>query len=937
MRKTILLFAVAAVVVGAVGASDLKVVDREDTVIYKVNTAVERGELDPDMALAYRYLGLSLVGVESIPERYRSDYYAPEPVSGTHVWLELQGRWDSMKPEAKRVIIDAYGADPFEPAQMDGGTVYRSLNSAFGIYSNYEGFEVYTYDSQPKDGGTNFRVHWVEKGVHAIDDTSDLNNNGVPDMVENYAYDAEYAWKVYADHQWFYDPYEQIMPLRDYYPDLDYPPDEEYDYGGNDRWDMYLGRFNGNVLGMTTNDPYDFPTTYRNDRTPYFMERNHYDGPTGTYPERVTVSHELNHGVQYMYDAIESSPSATPRWYFECTAVWAQNEVFPGEDQAIGRAAGYLGHPYVSLDGTDDGGYETVAWNFFLNDRAVRYWKLPDWQPLEDKWEGAMVRNVWRALSNGDEWYTNDPSVNRESKEAAGYLTELHDLKNDYLNGRAFAETYEEFTAWNWFTGVRDDGNHYRYGARLAEVGLSNTWGTGEYPIVNFVPGESYYMNHCGAGYFLFNDPPTWNHLIIHFEGDESNEADSKDWGGAVAVTTNGTTWTDLNGNAGCMTRMFTPEDTGIVRINNPGQYDAIVAVFSCTATVGTSLPFQYSFESTSDNTAPRVAGSVAILQANPDYLELLVGSDEELYGKPEIEVWFDSTSGEDRAELVPLTASPSGQSFNGTFILDIGETGSGMMKWNAADKGGNLASGEKNFSAGFLAAGGGVIGDDDASLKLPAGTVGRATLFLVTPQGERNSGASLAATASINNGVAVETLGPAYDMSPSWARLAKPAEVTLSYDGLDVRREDYLSVYRWNGTGWEDLGGTIDRRARRVVAATDRLGKFVLGYGAKKGSTPPSGKPTVFSLHQNYPNPADTETVFAYSLPTNSHVELVVYDLSGRRVATVVDAPRGAGANNEAYALKDDSGRPLPAGVYLYRLTAGDSSATRKLVVGSR
>ncbi|HUU56159.1 MAG TPA: hypothetical protein VMW93_02350, partial [bacterium] len=90
-----------------------------------------------------------------------------------------------------------------------------------------------------------------------------------------------------------------------------------WDYGGNDRWDVYLGAFSQGVLGMTTSDPFEFPETYRNDRTPYFMDRSKYDGPTGQYPERVTVAHELNHGCQYMYDAVESSSSATPRWYFE--------------------------------------------------------------------------------------------------------------------------------------------------------------------------------------------------------------------------------------------------------------------------------------------------------------------------------------------------------------------------------------------------------------------------------------------------------------------------------------------------------------------------------------------------------------------------------------------------------------------------------------------
>jgi hypothetical protein len=147
------------------------------------------------------------------------------------------------------------------------------------------------------------------------------------------------------------------------------------------------------------------------------------------------------------------------------------------------------------------------------------------------------------------------------------------------------------------------------------------------------------------------------------------------------------------------------------------------------------------------------------------------------------------------------------------------------------------------------------------------------------------------------------------------------------------VTREDYLSVYRWDGTTWEDLGGTIDKRGRRVTAVADRLGKFVLGYGEKKGSTPP-GKPVAFGLYQNYPNPARDNTVITYALPATSDVALAVYDLSGRRVATVVKEFKNAGVYKVEYALTDDSGRPLPAGVYVYQLTAGSDTAARKLVV---
>jgi hypothetical protein len=938
MRKIILAIAVGALFAAAAGAAGLERVDKENTVLYKIEKAVAAGELNYDTALMYRYFALSPTGMKYVPEQYRAEYYAAEPVDGTPVWLELSDRWPKMDPAVKRKIIEVSHGDPFAPPLSDGGTRYRPL-PGFSINSNYEGFEVFHYDSQPKDGGTNFRIHWVEEGTHAIRDKSDLNNDGVPDMIENYAHDAEYAWKVFADHRWFYHPNkhdQDFLPLKDYYPNLTipYPPDEEWDYGGNDRWDIYIGTFTLNVLGMTTGDPFEFQETYRNDRTPYFMERSQYEVGGGN-PERVTVAHELNHGVQYMYDAVEASATATPRWYFEATASWGQEEVYPGDPGGIGRCNGFLGNTLVSLENDGVGGYNAAIINYFLNDWTHRFWKAPDWKPVEDQWDGAIVRNVWRALSKGDEWYTDDPAVDRESKEAMGYLVELHRQNYQYLNDRAFRDTFEYWTTWNWFTGARDDGKHYKYGGRYTTITPQNTWVSSDYPIVKYQPTESYYMNHLGHGFYLFQNPPGWPAALIYFEGNANNDPASKDWSGALMVTKNGSTWTDIGGTQGQATLMFTPEDKGIIQVRNPGQYQAIVAIFSNVAYVGEDLPFEYSFVSTNDLRAPAVAAGVAVLQANPDYIEFLVGTDEALFGKPEAEVYFTSDSGGKRAERVEMTAAPGNMSFNATFLLDMGDTGNGRMKWRASDKAGNFVSGQKNFSAGFLAARGGAIGDAKATLRVPSGTVGRPTLFLITPRGGYEESA-VAATASLPDGEsrAVETVGPAYDYAPSWVRLAKPAVVTLSYEELPVNREDYLSVYRWNGSGWEDLGGTIDKRGRRVVAVADRLGTFVLGYGEKKGSTPPPGKPMTFGLYQNYPNPARGETVITYALPGSAAVELAVYDLSGRKVKTIVSEPRDAGVYVEKYALTDDTGRPLPAGVYLYRLTAGPDVAAKKMIV---
>ncbi|MGB2960605.1 MAG: M14 family zinc carboxypeptidase [Bacteroidota bacterium] len=86
---------------------------------------------------------------------------------------------------------------------------------------------------------------------------------------------------------------------------------------------------------------------------------------------------------------------------------------------------------------------------------------------------------------------------------------------------------------------------------------------------------------------------------------------------------------------------------------------------------------------------------------------------------------------------------------------------------------------------------------------------------------------------------------------------------------------------------------------------------------------------PDIFSLRQNYPNPFNPATTIRYSLPRRGHVMLKVFDLLGREVETLVDEVRSAGA----HSVRFDAGG-LAAGVYLYRLTAGGGSQTRKLLL---
>ena len=86
---------------------------------------------------------------------------------------------------------------------------------------------------------------------------------------------------------------------------------------------------------------------------------------------------------------------------------------------------------------------------------------------------------------------------------------------------------------------------------------------------------------------------------------------------------------------------------------------------------------------------------------------------------------------------------------------------------------------------------------------------------------------------------------------------------------------------------------------------------------------------PTDFYLGQNHPNPFNPTTTITFHLPAAAFASLRVYDLSGRIVATLVHERKEAGEHRVQFAAHE-----LSAGVYFYRLVAGDNLATRKLVL---
>lgn len=96
-------------------------------------------------------------------------------------------------------------------------------------------------------------------------------------------------------------------------------------------------------------------------------------------------------------------------------------------------------------------------------------------------------------------------------------------------------------------------------------------------------------------------------------------------------------------------------------------------------------------------------------------------------------------------------------------------------------------------------------------------------------------------------------------------------------------------------------------------------------------GETP---RAAATELLPNHPNPFNPSTTIQYELAAASDVRLVVFDAAGRQVRRLVETREGAGPHRIIFDGRDDAGRPMASGVYFYRLEAGTTTQTRKMVL---
>ena len=138
----------------------------------------------------------------------------------------------------------------------------------------------------------------------------------------------------------------------------------------------------------------------------------------------------------------------------------------------------------------------------------------------------------------------------------------------------------------------------------------------------------------------------------------------------------------------------------------------------------------------------------------------------------------------------------------------------------------------------------------------------------------------------------------------------------------------NYSTIYVHHTAFHRNEGLTLDS----LYAAGGSIStRYVRLYNSVLGSVDKlmQAFPEKFGLRQNFPNPFNPSRMIAYDLPRQSHVQLSVFDVLGRKIATLVDHVQESGSHQVRFDASH-----LSSGIYFYELRAGGISLHRKMVL---
>ncbi|MEN6445322.1 MAG: M14 family zinc carboxypeptidase [Candidatus Cloacimonas sp.] len=174
------------------------------------------------------------------------------------------------------------------------------------------------------------------------------------------------------------------------------------------------------------------------------------------------------------------------------------------------------------------------------------------------------------------------------------------------------------------------------------------------------------------------------------------------------------------------------------------------------------------------------------------------------------------------------------------------------------------------------------------------------------------------------------------------------PCRVEVSTDGTnwqeiwtksgqwDTFRKEFVSLNAF-------AGQSIFLRFRLTDSSTDvdltdpgwTLDNILITSGTATDNNDPHNSVTPLTLlYKNYPNPFNPETTLSFTLANGGKVSLKIYNQKGQLVKTLLDADLPSGDYQYVWNGKDDSGRSVSSGIYLYKMIADGKSQNRKMLL---
>ena len=148
---------------------------------------------------------------------------------------------------------------------------------------------------------------------------------------------------------------------------------------------------------------------------------------------------------------------------------------------------------------------------------------------------------------------------------------------------------------------------------------------------------------------------------------------------------------------------------------------------------------------------------------------------------------------------------------------------------------------------------------------------------------------------------------------------------------GFGRSRARYQHANSNSGCSWGDYSFPIDTWQLEPPLPVEQYApeNICVAMGLQDNN-----QPNRFYLGNNYPNPFNPSTKIYYRIVKNEYVTINIYDLMGRNIKSLVNSNIDAGLNQVVWDATNNFGQPVAAGVYIYRIEAGEFRSSKKMIL---